>query len=91
MEVAKDDLRGDVWVYRDGWYYQTRNAEIISRLSAKNFPDPFSVWEKKIEKNSKIFQRELTNAERQILKPGQYIFDIWKHRNADSNYALQSK
>lgn len=84
IKVTTDNLNGNVWSYEDGWYYQTNNGKEVSRLSSKNFPNPFDVWTGKIKKSSEAAGRSLTTEERDRLKPRQYIFDIWKHKE-DNN------
>jgi len=86
MLVATDALNGNKWHYLDGWYHQYDTSGVfVSKLSAKNFPDPFNVWENKVRKSEGVIQRPLTEPERQMLKPRQYIFDIWEHKNAEYN------
>lgn len=78
--VAIDELTGYSWFYEDGWYYQKKGERLISKLSKKNFPNPFDVWQKKIES-----RMASTEQERAILRPRKYIFDIWEHKNATDN------
>lgn len=80
IKVTTDNLNGNVWSYEDGWYYQTDNGKPLSKLSAKNFPNPFDVWTGKTKKTEASLGRKLTSDERDRLKPRQYIFDIWEHR-----------
>jgi len=86
--VATDSLNGNKWFYSDGWYYQKSGDVVVSRLSAKNFPDPFDVWDKKVAATSRVVSRDLTTQEREALKPRKYVFDIWEHRNANLNNEL---
>lgn len=81
--VTTDTLNGDKWSYLDGWYYQDSiDGKPISKLSAKNFPNPHDIWESKMNRSEAVLQRPLTSDEKIILKPRQYIFAIWEHRNA---------
>ncbi len=83
--ITTDALNGDKWHYADGWYFQLFNNLIVSKLSMKNFPNPFDVWESKKKKFEGVLNRPLTEDEKISLKPRQYIFDIWEHRNANFN------
>lgn len=87
--ISIDSLNNHKWYFADGWYFQKSGDVIMSKLSAKNFPDPFDVWARKIDGAKKAIGRELTIPERDNLKPRQYIFDIWEHRNAYINDKLQ--
>lgn len=89
--ITTDALNGDKWHFDAGWYIQKRDGVEISRLSLKNFPDPFLVWESKIKKTEGTINRPLTEEEKTSLKPRQYIFDMWEHRNAYFNNQLQPK
>ena len=83
--IATDSATGYKWYYADGWYYQRSGDVVLSKLSAKNFPDPFDVWDKKIKSFSLAAGRELAEAEKEGLKPRGYVFSIWEHRNANYN------
>lgn len=80
MKVTTDNLNGNVWSYENGWYYQTANGKELSKLSLKNFPNPFDLWDSKMKKSSEFLGRVLSTEEKDRLKPRQYIFDIWEHR-----------
>lgn len=74
------NTNGDVWTYENGWYHQIRNGREVSKLSLKNFPNPTDIWENKVKRSEKLVHRILTLEEKNSLRPGQYIFDIWEHK-----------
>ena len=85
MKVATDALTGYNWHFETDdsgkdWYVQKEGQDEVSRLSLKNFPNPNDVWEKKIRKSEGVIARQLTQEERDRLKPRQYIFEIWSDR-----------
>lgn len=82
MKIATDNLTGDEWHFNDGRYFQFRNGEQVSYMSQKNFPNPWEVWNAKVSKSEALLQRSLTEEERNRLKPREYIFKVWEHKDA---------
>jgi len=83
MTITTDSLSGNKWSYLDDWYYQTDViGVVVSKLSSKNLPNPNEVWQNKIAKSALMIGRELTIQERDSLRPRQYFFDLWEHKNA---------
>lgn len=80
MKVTTD--RQYTWDYEDGVYYKSDTNGPVSQLSVSNIPDPFQLWKGKTSMSEQVLLRPLTEDERLSLKPAEYLFDLWAHKES---------